>query len=72
MAKRVGRQEETRGNSFRRLRVSLMTGLAELTSFGHPTKRITSPYTDVAGALRSDWIRIGRDMSKVLVRKRNG
>ena len=72
MAKRADRQDKTSGGSSRHLHASFMTGLAALTSFGHPAKRITTPHPDVASALRNDWIRIGRDMGKVLARRRNG
>ena len=72
MAKRADRQEKTSRRASGHLRASLMTGLAELTSFGHPSKPISSPHADVTSALRSDWLRIGRDMGKVLARRQNG
>lgn len=72
MAERAERREQTSKKVSGHLRTSLKTGFAELTSFGRPAKRITCPHTDVASALRNDWIRIGRDMGKVLARKRNG
>ena len=72
MAKRAERQEKISTRASRHLRVSLMTGFAELTSFGDPAKPIPSPHADVPSALRNDWIRIGRDMGKVLARKQNG
>ena len=72
MAERVERQEQFSRRASGHLRTSFMTGLAELTSFGHPAKRVPSPHPDVTSALRDDWIRIGRDMGKVLARKQNG
>ena len=72
MAKRVDRNEKTRSAAPGHPRASFIAGLAALTSFGHPARRITCRHADVADALRNDWIRIGRDMGKVLARKQNG
>lgn len=72
MAKRAERQEKNSRRASGHLGASFKTGLAEITSFGNPAKPISSPHADVASALRNDWIRIGRDMGKVLARKQNG
>ena len=50
---------------------SLVTGIAEVTSFAHPARRITLPHADVSSALRDDWVRIGLDMGAVVKRRQD-
>lgn len=50
---------------------SFVTGIAEVTSFAHPARRITLPHADVSSALRDDWARIGLDMGAVIKRKQD-
>lgn len=51
---------------------SFVAGIAEVTSFAHPARRITLPHADVSSALKDDWVRIGLDMGAVVKRKQEG
>ena len=50
---------------------SFVAGIAEITSFAHPARRMTLPHPDVSSALRNDWVRIGLDMGAVIKRKQD-
>ncbi len=45
---------------------SVVTGVASLTSFGHPANLPRYPHQSSLEALRDDWRRIGSDMKDVI------
>ena len=52
-----------------RLWRSFVRGIAELSSFAHPARRITYPHANVSSALKGDWVKIGLGMRTVIRRK---
>jgi hypothetical protein len=53
----------------RTLAAGVATGVSSLTSFGHPASLPSYPHASSMDALRSDWVRIGRDMKNVVRRE---